>query len=740
MLLSKWQKGRQPRRLLCFSVAFFLSALLFILLLETQKQLVTVMLLTGAAAVLLSVVLKLLLGEQARLFLALPLGLLLGWLWCCGYSSLTLLPTQAFDGYEGLLTVELTDYPESHTTYGTAEGLLVQADGIACHQKVRLYLLDGTPEGTPGERLQFSGTISAASRTRRANLLSRGVMLTVSQQGSITRQSAESLTLMRRMRIFSHEMGQRIAQLLPGDEGTLLSALLCGEKAPSGGTRDQALSISGTRHVTAVSGLHVSILAGAMVQLLGKKKGLLAAVPVIFCYAAIVGFPASVIRAFVLHLFWVGSFWLKEEKDPLTALGAALLLLMVQNPFSCVSAGLLLSFGATLGLILLAGPIQEVLTRPLRRLRGKWFEKPLFYIASTTASSLAATLFTLPLNLLFFETVPLLSLLSNVLILWAVALGMELGIGLLLLSLVSMSAAGVFAAVIARWPLWWIVTVVRAIGGFRFAAADAANLFLALFSLLILVILLLWKGKLLSGRKTLTVTAVLLLTTVLLTAAERTAFGEIQIINSGGQAALLLRGDGICAVNGGARPDTMGEAAEEAMLRWNGDRAQLVLCTGEGYRTQGGLPALLETTNPKEVLLPSGEGLLSGEYEPYAPLYYDRAGAVKCGDFTAELLPVGEGEYLCRLKSEHMSLLLAAGLKKKTAIAAAKTYDCRATVLVVDSAQAQDHQTLYYLYSGAQPERIYCIASGYDGDVPDTCGGIPIQMVESDGAAVHYVR
>lgn len=122
MLRIKWQKGRQPRRLLCFSAAFFLMALVFTLLLAGAESISVVMLLTGAIAMLLCAGLTLLLREETYRFRALLLGLTAGWLWCCGYGCAALLPAQKLDGYAGTLRVELTEYAESHVSYGTAEG------------------------------------------------------------------------------------------------------------------------------------------------------------------------------------------------------------------------------------------------------------------------------------------------------------------------------------------------------------------------------------------------------------------------------------------------------------------------------------------------------------------------------------------------------------------------------------------------------------------------------------------
>lgn len=335
---------------------------------------------------------------------------------------------------------------------------------------------------------------------------------------------------------------------------------------------------------------------------------------------------------------------------------------------------------------------------------------------------------------------PLLSLLYNILILWAVALGMELGILTLVISLASMPAAALFVRWVARWPLWWVVTAVKSALGLRFAATDSANLFLAVFSGLILLVLLLWKGERLSSRKTLLAAGALLSAAVMLTAAERAVFGTLQIVNSGGQAVLLLRGEEVCVINAGARRETAGEALAEAMTRWNAAETGLVLCTGEGYKSQGGLLPLLEEARPQTLLLPSASGALPGEYEVYGARYYKKTGAVKCGDFTAELVQLSDKSYLCRLLGQRSSVLLAAGLKKKPLLEALQQQDCRADVLILDGGQAQDFRVLYRLFAAAQPRQIYCISGSYDSDLPERCCGVPIRRVGSEGAAISYMR
>ena len=89
-------------------------ALTFTLLLARAAHIPAAMLLTGAIAMLLCAGLTLLLREETPRFRALLLGLVAGWLWCCGYGCAALLPAQKLDGYAGTLRVELTEYAKQN--------------------------------------------------------------------------------------------------------------------------------------------------------------------------------------------------------------------------------------------------------------------------------------------------------------------------------------------------------------------------------------------------------------------------------------------------------------------------------------------------------------------------------------------------------------------------------------------------------------------------------------------------
>ncbi|MBR5537026.1 MAG: ComEC/Rec2 family competence protein [Clostridia bacterium] len=739
MLQLKWQEGRQPRRLLCFSAAFFLMAVTVTLLFVRVESRTQLLLLTACVGCLYAAAAVAILREQWNVFASLFLGLLVGWLWCCGSLFLVWDPAQKWDDAVGTVRLELDSYAEGKVRYGIAYGTVTHLDGEPCGQKVKVYLRDGSPEYQPGDVLLFEGSLHGVERKLEWNLLQQGVFLTVSQEGPLQVAAEKRMTLPRRAAVVSHDLAQRVLELIPGDEGALLAALLSGSREHFSDAFDRALTTSGTRHITAVSGLHVMTLAGILLWVFGKRLGLLVAVPVSVGYAAITGFSPSVVRVVILLVFWAASFWLKREKDLLTALAAALLVLVAWNPFSCVSAGLLLSFSATLGLILLSAPLYEVLGKPLKHIKKPWLKKILHYLAATTTASFAATMFTMPLNLLFFETVPLLGILSNLLILWALSGILVIGISVLSVSCVWMPVGQFLADWVLYWPLTWVVRVIRTVGSWRFAATDSANLFLAIACVVVLLTILLWRGKLFSGRKMLVTCTVILCIVAAFTAAERMRFGLVEVHNCGNQPVFALRGEGVSLINTGAKPDGIADAVQTAMDRWNAVALETVVCTTGDYRTQSGLSAVAECTAIGRVLMPSADGTVRALDGSVAPRVFADSGTVTVSGMTAQLLRGGEDTYGIRLLKGNFSLLSLCGVKTNDALRLTETYPCEAGILVVDDYLANDWQVLYDLCQRIQPEQILVITGGYS-EHGDRFAGIPLTLVDDNVQQFRFVR
>ena len=118
----------------------------------------------------------------------------------------------------------------------------------------------------------------------------------------------------------------------------------------------------------------------------------------------------------------------RRESDPPTALMTALFLILLNNPFAAKSVSLQLSFGAVVGLLWLSPKLYRGLAGEKKH--GRLFTFTTVSI-STTFGCLALTA---PISAYYFGSFAPVSLLSNLLCLWAVGIVFIGGLAAVLLS------------------------------------------------------------------------------------------------------------------------------------------------------------------------------------------------------------------------------------------------------------------------------------------------------------------
>lgn len=121
--------------------------------------------------------------------------------------------------------------------------------------------------------------------------------------------------------------------------------------------------------MVAVSGLHVSYLAGALTVLLGRgrRRTALGVAALLFSFAAVAGNAPSALRAVLMCTLLQLAPLTGREDDKPTTLAAVLMVLLVQNPYAAASVSLQLSFAAVAGITLFSGPLQARWTARLPR-------------------------------------------------------------------------------------------------------------------------------------------------------------------------------------------------------------------------------------------------------------------------------------------------------------------------------------------------------------------------------------
>lgn len=270
-------------------------------------------------------------------------------------------------------------------------------------------------------------------------------------------------------------------------EGPLVSAMVLGSKAVDlpYDTRDLFVQ-AGLAHALAASGFQTSLILGVILQLTRRaNKGTQFACGFfsLIIFLSLAGFQAAVLRAVIMGFAALVGLVLNRKVKQLGSLMLAATLLLLFNPLWIWDLGFQLSFLATLGLIVTAPAIIEGLD---------WVPPA---IASLVAVPLAATIWTLPLQLFVFGVVPAYSLLLNIITTPLISIisigGIISAIGALI-----WPEAGSFLAGVLHYPTDWLIKLVEffsKLPGNSLAVGSISTWqMLTIYLLILLVVLVRW--------------------------------------------------------------------------------------------------------------------------------------------------------------------------------------------------------------------------------------------------------
>jgi competence protein ComEC len=215
-------------------------------------------------------------------------------------------------------------------------------------------------------------------------------------------------------------------------------------------TLDQAMLESSLSHLVAVSGSNTGLVIAAMVWLsswlgAGKRLRIVVAAAGLACFVLVVGPDISVQRATVMASVMLVSGFGGKRSLAMPALGLAVIVLLLLNPWQSLQPGFALSVAATGGILIVATPLSRWLRRQVR------VPQP---VALAVAVAAAAQLACSPLLLLLEPGIPVIGVLANVVAAPAAPLGTGLGLIAALLAPVSSTlshAVVLLASIPARW-------------------------------------------------------------------------------------------------------------------------------------------------------------------------------------------------------------------------------------------------------------------------------------------------
>lgn len=217
---------------------------------------------------------------------------------------------------------------------------------------------------------------------------------------------------------FFHNLRERFVAtientMLAKDTQRFLITVLAGDKSFLDPDRRELFADAGISHILALSGLHVSIIAGILLWLLfpfnivGLYQWRYAiAVPAIWLYAFITGLSPSTVRAAGMMTVMITCMLIERKNSHWNSLLLATFLILVFNPYYIFDIGLQLSFLCVASLIFFAPYLNTV----------DHHSHPLLYTVSAfLLASLCATMASWALSAYYFGIFPLLFIPANIL-------------------------------------------------------------------------------------------------------------------------------------------------------------------------------------------------------------------------------------------------------------------------------------------------------------------------------------
>ena len=279
---------------------------------------------------------------------------------------------------------------------------------------------------------------------------------------------------------------EKSRSILPPSESAVFNAMVFGYEKDISEELKTAFNNTGTRHILAISGMNISIIAmmllnfGLMIGL-WRKHAFWIAVAGVIAFIFLVGSPPSALRAGIMGIMLL---WAKNRgrlsKEWRPVLIAAFFMVALNPTLLVFNIGFQLSFLAVLGIIFFNDFWARVF---------KWM--PIKFVRDLLSLSMSAQIATLPVLVYNFGTVSLISPIANIFVVPILTPIMFLGLGFAAFFWLD------FMAKIFLWPCWLIlkatVWVVEFFGSVPWASVEIGKAGLIVYFVYYPLLILFWK-------------------------------------------------------------------------------------------------------------------------------------------------------------------------------------------------------------------------------------------------------
>jgi competence protein ComEC len=240
---------------------------------------------------------------------------------------------------------------------------------------------------------------------------------------------------------------------------------------------------AGITHILAVSGLHVGILSVIIMSMLSFLKGrrviisVIISLSAIWIFAFVTGLSPSVTRASLMFSFLHIGRLSRRPVNNINSLLASAFMVMVINPPVLFEAGFQLSYSAVLFILLFFKPLYSSIAFRNTILDKLW---------SMTVVTCLAQLGTLPFVLYYFQSIPVMSFITNIIAIPSAFVILSGGLALLITSPLPLIPLAIAAA--TGKTAMVLINIADRVASLPFSTIETGTISLPLFiSIIILV-------------------------------------------------------------------------------------------------------------------------------------------------------------------------------------------------------------------------------------------------------------
>ncbi len=271
---------------------------------------------------------------------------------------------------------------------------------------------------------------------------------------------------------YIHKIQESIENILgrcfPQDELGIILGMTIGDTSYITEETKTSFKLDGISHLLAVSGSNVSFIIlfskFLLDRILGKKISNYFVIFFIIIFMLVSGASASVVRAAIMGIVVVLADILARKSNVYASICISALIILIYNPLTIFDTGFILSFGGTLGIVLL---YEKIKTTLLEKLKAK--NKILIYIIDTLSVTLSSQIILLPIMMYYFNSISLVSILVNLLVVPISGVLTILGFSVYISGLISIKFAQVLSYstyVLIRL----IINIANAFSRFKYAS------------------------------------------------------------------------------------------------------------------------------------------------------------------------------------------------------------------------------------------------------------------------------